>query len=159
MKAQMRARKAENDLRKEDRTVRERFATDEEAFRHELFPAWVDRVDPHDKPRYRLGRFAIGPKFLPSFRSHPEDQRAKALKALVDLLTGRKELMDKRNPHVLRQGRGAEGPPQARARDGAAYWRMSVERNTAAARRVHYLKLPDGGLELHELVPHEVTQP
>ena len=63
--------------------------------------------------------------------------------------------MAAREVHPKRTGPGGDDPQEIRETDGATCWRMSVEIGVAAARRVHYWKLPDGRIELHELVSHD----
>lgn len=159
MKAQQKVREAEKP-RGAGAAVQARvFAGDEDQFRHELYLQWTERVQASEKSRYPLLGYTLGPKFLGSYFGHPADLRSKALRAVVDLLTGRAERMPGRDVHPLRAGSGPEEPQWFREGDGAACWRMSVEGNTPASRRIHYLKLPGRGIELHELVPHEVTEP
>lgn len=133
------------------------FASQEEQLRHELYLAWVERVSATEKSTLRLRDFAVGPKFAASFYGHSEGHQRKALKALVDLLVGRAAKVQGRQLHQLRTGDGGDDAPVVRAEDGAKCWRMAVEANTSAARRIHFWELPGGGIELHELVPHEVT--
>ncbi|MGF9663291.1 hypothetical protein AAIH25_15655 [Arthrobacter crystallopoietes] len=156
MDTQQRMRAAERKLsRLQDRSAQ--FATQEELFRHELYLAWVERVSGAEKSALRLKDFAVGPKFLASFYGHSEEHQRKALKALVDLLVGRAARMQARQLHQLRTGDGGDDAPVIRSADDAKCWRMSVEVNAPAARRLHYWDLPGGGIELHELVPHDVT--
>ncbi|WP_264797061.1 hypothetical protein [Arthrobacter mangrovi] len=156
MASRSRAQKAERKLRRvQDRSGH--FASQEEQFRHELYLAWVERVSAAEKSALWLQDFAVGPKLLTSFYVHSEEHRRKALKALVDLLVGRAAKVQGRQLHQLRIGEGGEDAPIVRAEDGARCWRMSVESNAPAARRIHFWCIPGGGIELHELVPHEVT--
>jgi hypothetical protein len=156
IKAQDRSRKAERSSSRSSLEIAQ-FATEEEQFRHELYVAWVERVEPAEKRIRPLQEFSVGPKFLESFYRHSPEHRRKALKALVDLLTRRAPSLPARQLHALRSGEGAEDAPVTRAGDGARCWRMAVELNVPAARRIHYWEVPGGGLELHELVPHDVT--
>lgn len=136
--------------------ARDKFTDPELALRHELYMEWVDRVPANEKVEYPwTENYKIGPKFAASFYSHDPVLRAKTLKALVQLLTGRAERMKARDIHPKRIGGGGDDPQMVRDEDGATCWRMSVENGVAAARRVHYWKLPDGSLELHELVAHD----
>lgn len=136
--------------------AREKFSTAELALRHELYMEWVERIPANEKLEYPWdGKFIVGPKFTESFYAHGPVLRAKALKALIQLLTGRAERMKARDIHPKRIGSGGDNPQLVRDEDGATCWRMSVESGVAAARRVHYWKLADGTLELHELVAHD----
>ncbi len=136
--------------------ARELFTTAEAALRHELYLEWARRVPANEKAAYPWDPgFIIGPKFAASFYAHGAALRGKTLKALTQLLTGRAERMAAREVHPKRTGPGGDDPQAVRETDGATCWRMSVEIGVAAARRVHYWKLPDGRIELHELVAHD----
>lgn len=158
MKAQDRARGAERRLDRAERIDAE-FSSQDELFRHELYLAWVARVSAAEKQRFPLQKFTIGPKFLESFFSHSIEHRQKALKALVDLLTGRAAGIQSRQIHQLRTGVGGDDGSVIRPSDRARCMRMSVETKSSAARRIHYWDIPGGQVELHELVPHDVTDP
>ena len=136
--------------------AREKFLDDELALRHELYMEWVERVPANEKSEYPWNEnYKVGPKFAASFYTHDAALRAKTLKALTQLLTGRADRMKAREVHPKRIGMGGDDPQMVRDEDGATCWRMSVESGVAAARRVHYWKLPDGRIELHELVAHD----
>lgn len=155
-KAVERARKAARSTAVTSTDARSHFNDLDDALRHELYLAWVARVPAAEKETYRWDPdFLIGPRFADSYFGHDSALRAKTAKALVDLLTHRAERMLAREVHPKRTGPGGDDPQQMRA-DGAGCWRMSVEVNVAAARRVHYWKLVDGRIELHELVAHDV---
>ncbi|GAA4377226.1 hypothetical protein [Paeniglutamicibacter cryotolerans] len=155
-KAQEKARKAARSTALAPADARAHFEDPDDALRHEIYLAWVSRVPAAEKPTYPWDPgFLIGPRFTASYFGHEPALRAKTAKALVDLVTHRAERMPAREVHPKRTGPGGDDPQQVRA-DGAACWRMSVEVNVAAARRVHYWKLPDGRIELHELVAHDV---
>lgn len=136
--------------------ARDKFTDEDAALRHELYLEWVQRVPANEKAAYPWNPgFTIGPKFAASFYAHGAALRAKTLKALVQLLIGRADRMAAREVHPKRTGPGGDDPQVVRESDGATCWRMSVEIGVAAARRVHYWKLPDGRIELHELVVHD----
>ena len=137
--------------------AREKFSTRELALRHELYMEWVERIPANEKAVYPWNEENVnfGPKFVESFYAHGPVLRGKALKALVQLLTGQAERMKARDIHPKRVGAGADNPQMVREEGGATCWRMSVESGVAAARRVHYWKLNDGSIELHELVAHD----
>lgn len=131
------------------------FTDKEEQLRHDIYTAWAHRIPAPDKPSFPLHRYTLGRRFIESFDAHTPRMRAKALKALVDLLTGRAKTMPARAIHVLRTGTAATEPAVTRNADGAVCWRMAVEKGTAAARRIHYWEIPGGTIELHDLVTHE----
>jgi hypothetical protein len=110
-----------------------------------------------DKDAEPLGAFTVGPYFLASLDVLPAPQRAKALRAVVDLVANREGPLRNRKPHFLRENEGAHAPARMRGED--ACWRLYVEQGTAAALRLHYWKLKSGGFELHEVVPHDDVKP
>ncbi|RZU62252.1 hypothetical protein [Zhihengliuella halotolerans] len=133
------------------------FATVEDALRFEVYVEWVSRVDAAEKPHFPLpDHYDVGEKFVDSFMALQPEAQGKTLKALVDILTGRAHKIPSRQVHALRTGDGGDDPQIERA-DGARCFRASVEVNAPSARRVHYWKLPDGTIELHEVVIHDKT--
>ncbi|MCO1338326.1 hypothetical protein BJH93_05365 [Kocuria polaris] len=133
------------------------FANVEDALRFEVYVEWVSRVDAAEKPHFPLpDHYDVGEKFVDSFMSLQPEAQGKTLKALVDILTGRAHKIPSRQVHALRTGDGGDDPQIERA-DGARCFRASVEVNAPSARRVHYWKLPDGTIELHEVVIHDKT--
>jgi hypothetical protein len=157
MTSRARTQKAERNLSRLQVRPGQFFASLEEQFRHEVYLAWVERVSAGEKSTLRLKDFAVGPKFLASFYGHSHEHQRKALKALVDLLVGRAAKVPGRQLHQLRTGEGGDDAPVVRAGDDAKCWRMSIEANAPAARRIHFWDIPGRGVELHELVPHDVT--
>jgi hypothetical protein len=83
---------------------------------------------------------------------------AKALKATVEILTGAAERNPARDPHPPRANAAGDTPPHRRD-DGATCFRVAVEKNVAAARRLHFWKLPDGAIELSRVVVHDDYKP
>src|SRR6185312_8239188 len=111
---------------------------------------------------------AAGPLFLdPDEQFHyeltqswavlTEPQRVRALRAVVDLVAERQGPLRKREPHHLRSNEGAHAAAIMRGHD--VCMRLYVEQKTPGALRLHYWKLAGGGLELHEVVPHDVVKP
>lgn len=128
-----------------------------EQFDLELRNEWARMVPAVDKVAEPLGVYTVGPHFLASLAQLPAPQRAKAMRAVVDLVADRSGPLRNRKPHVLRENEGAHAP--ARMRGDDACWRLYVEQGTAAALRLHYWKLKSGGFELHEVVPHDAVKP
>lgn len=139
-------------------TRRARWKTDEDWLRHEILLAWVERVDASEKARYPLGRYLVGSDFAASIDALDEAQFAKAMRAVVDVATGRAPGIVARDVHRLRSGWGGDDPPIVRD-DGAKAWRVAIELNTASARRLHYWELPGGSIELSRVVLHDDTTP
>lgn len=128
-----------------------------EQFRFDLAQAWAIAVPAVEKGAHPLAGFGIGQVFLDSWAGLAEQQRSKALRAVVDLVADRQGPLRKREPHVLRLNGGARAAPTLRGED--VCMRLYVEQKTPGALRLHYWKLPAGGLELHELVTHDVVKP
>ncbi|GER23617.1 hypothetical protein NCCP1664_21120 [Zafaria cholistanensis] len=151
-KAQKLARKGAKSA--EARPARELFSTGEEALRHEVYLAWVERIPALEKADRPLRQYGVGAGFAKAYFAQPPDIRHKAAKALVDLLTAEPGQAVPRQVHEWRTGRGGHNPPHTRD-DGAVGFRMYVEENTPGARRLHFWKLPDGGIELHDVGVHD----
>lgn len=73
----------------------------------------------------------------------------------VDVLTGRAETLASRELHPLRVGEAGGTEQRVRAEDGAKAWRVSLQINTPSARRLHFWRLPDGGVELSRVGVHD----
>lgn len=133
------------------------FSSPEEQFGFELTMEWARRVPAVDKVDEPLGDYIIGPEFLDSLALLTSAQRAKALRAVVDLIAARQGPLHNRNPHFLRENEGAHAPARTRGED--ICMRLAVEQGRAGALRLHYWKLKSGGLELHEVVSHDAVKP
>ncbi|ALV44360.1 hypothetical protein MB46_01340 [Arthrobacter alpinus] len=128
-----------------------------EQFNFDLINAWAQVVPAADKSAHPLREYSCSPQFLASWEQLTEQQRGKTLRAVLDLVADRKGPLRKREPHLLRVNEGAHAGVTLRGED--VCWRLYVEQGTAAALRLHYWKLGSGGLELHEVVPHDVVKP
>lgn len=122
--------------------------------RHEITCAWVERIPACDKTTHPLPTYTLGADFAPLLESLDADKFAKAMKAVVDVLTGRAKHMDGRELHHLRISESGGAPYLVRD-DGAHAMRCAIERNTASARRLHYWVLPGGRIELGRVVLHD----
>ena len=142
---------------KTDKAPQALFMDPVEQFNFELHQAWAQIVSPYEKPTHPLGEYTLGPYFLASWEVLTEPQRARTLRAVVDLVAHRKGPLHNREPHHLRQNEGAHAGAVTRGAD--VCMRLYVEQKTPGALRLHYWKLPSGVLELHEVVPHDVVKP
>ncbi|MBP2411815.1 hypothetical protein JOF48_000614 [Arthrobacter stackebrandtii] len=133
------------------------FLEPDKQFHYELTQAWAETVPPHDKASHTLGTYRLGQHFLASWSVLTEPQRVRALRAVVDLVADRQGPLRKREPHHLRSNEGAHAAAVMRGHD--VCMRLYVEQKTPGALRLHYWKLAGGGLELHEVVPHDVVKP
>ncbi|WP_413248671.1 hypothetical protein [Sinomonas flava] len=150
------ARAREQQLR--DHDSRRHFVAPEAWLLHEVYEAWVRVVPPHDKARWPLPEarsYVIGPRFAASL--HHERVAARLPKAFdicVRVLVGASELLAGLDVHPFRSGAGPEDRQKVRT-DGATLWRASVQKNTPAALRLHFWRLPDGRIELDSVHPHD----
>ena len=136
------------------------FATDDERLRHDVYLAWVRNVPASDKTRQALPlEWKAGPEFAASlYRFTDPGVVAKALKATVEVLIGAADRNPAREVHALRAASGGDTAQLVRA-DGSRCFRAAVEQKVAAARRLHYWKLPNGTVELSRVVVHDDFKP
>lgn len=137
---------------------RDQWPDAESWLRHRILNAWAARMVAADKQRYPLPDYEIGPHFAPSLEALDAGQFTKALRAVVDALTGRAVEVSSRSIHRLRTGVGGDDPVVERT-DGAKAWRVSIESNAPSARRLHYWELPGGRIELSRVVLHDDYTP
>lgn len=130
------------------------FTEEEDAVRHAIYLTWAEAVHPSDKAGTPLPDYRVGEHFAASLREFTEPQQRKALRCVVDTLTGRSAELASRAVHVLRTSEAGDTPAVTRE-DGAVCFRANIETNTASARRLHYWKLTDGGIELSRAVQHD----
>ena len=103
----------------------------------------------------RNRQFTLGVSFAQIVEQSGERYLQKTVKACADIIIGTPDLLGRRDDHVLRTGEGANDPPRVRARDKAQGRRCSLEKNTAAARRLHYWQLKDGSIEFASTNTHD----
>lgn len=114
------------------------FLDREQGFRHEVYLAWVDTIPAVEKSAHPLSSsWSVGPDFLDSLDEVEGVSRAKVLEVVVQVLTGLAASMPGRQTHRLRTGPGGDDP-YVSGRDGWQCWRVSLQTNTPAARRLHY---------------------
>lgn len=140
------------------RTDRSGWPDGESWLRHEVTSTWASRTGASEKRQYPLKDYVVGPRFLGSVDELGDAYTDKILRALVDVLTGRAPEVPSRDLHRLREGQGGNDPYVTRS-DGATCWRVSLEQNTASARRLHYWQLPGGRIELSRVVLHDDVEP
>lgn len=138
---------------------RARWSDDKQWLRHEIYLAWVDRVEPSERARWPLpAEYRMSDRLAPSLAELDDGQFEKALKAIVDVLTGRVREIAARELHPLRTGDAGNAPAYVR-HDGARCFRVYIEQNTPAARRLHFWQPPSGPLELERVVSHDEMDP
>ena len=140
------------------RTDRSAWSDEESWLRHEIIGTWAARTLASEKQEYPLAEYVVGPRFLASVRELGDTYTEKILRGIVDALTDRAADIPGRQLHRLREGQGGSDPYVTRS-DGALCWRLSLEANTASARRLHYWQLPGGAIELSRVVLHDDVDP
>lgn len=128
------------------------FLDGEEQFRYEVQERWALRIPAADKAARPLRPYRFGPRFLASLTEVGGIDRRKVVDVVVEVLTGLVDALPGRETHQLRAGTGPEDGPLRR--DGATCWRVSLQRNTPQARRLHYWRGADG-IELARVVLHD----
>lgn len=126
----------------------------EQGFRTEVVLAWARRFPAAEQVERPLPEYRVGAGFLDSLRVIEGISAAKVVDVVVEVLTGVAEESDARE---LRPYRIDEQPtsPQRVRQDGATAWRVSLQRNTPAARRLHFWRLADGSIELWDVKDHD----
>lgn len=124
----------------------------------ELGLAWIDRVSPAERARNPLPQFTIGDNFIASFEALSNGKKNKALRAMLDILSGDSGRLNAREVHALRQSEGANSPDVVRS-DGAKCLRAYIEEKSPSARRLHYWLLPHNEIEFSRVVLHDDMEP
>jgi hypothetical protein len=132
-----------------------RYDDPEQQFRHEVTIEWERSVQGSDRTTRPLRAYVVGSNFLPSLSRLEGVPRAKVVEVCVDVLTGRAETLASRELHPLRESEAGGTDQRVRAEDGAKAWRVSLQINTPSARRLHFWRLPDGGVELARVGVHD----
>ena len=155
---QSRYRKAERDRQKATRHKHAGLAFPDPAdqFRHEVYCEWAQRIPAAEKVDRPLGPFDLGPDFLDSVGHLEGVQRNKIVAVVVEVVTGIAERSPGRDAHRLRSGDA--GSPYLTRPDGANCWRVALQRETPAARRLHYWRRGDH-YELSRVVQHDDFRP
>ena len=129
-------------------------ASDEDRFVAEVRAAWERMTTPADRERFPWTTPAVGPDLLESLRTVQGISRGKIVDACAHVASGRAAEIPGLELHPLRESE-AGGAPQRTRDDGAKAWRCSLQAGSPAARRLHYWQLPDGRVELANVVYHE----
>ncbi|WP_434740392.1 hypothetical protein [Micromonospora sp. SH-82] len=132
------------------------FLDPQEQFRHEVLVEWAQRIPAADKAARPLAPYEVGSRFLDSIEKVGGVSRAKVVAVVVEVLTGQAQNLDGRDLHRLRTG--SAGSPYVRRDDDAICWRVALQRESAAARRLHYWQIGDR-YELSRVVLHDDYQP
>jgi hypothetical protein len=130
------------------------FADPERGFRFLVERSWATRIPAAEQPICSLGDYTFGPHFLRSLESLHGLAAERVADVVMEVVTGKAALSGGRELHQLRTD-DAGGSPQRVREDGARAWRVSLQSNTPAARRLHYWVLPDGSIELAKVGVHD----
>lgn len=128
-----------------------------EQFRWEVTCEWVNRIPAAEKAERPLAPYTLADGFLASLDQLAGVSRPKVVAVVVEVLTGQVQHIAGRDLHQLRTG-GAGSPYVRRAGDGATCWRVALQREAAAARRLHYWHTRDG-YEFSRVVVHDDYRP
>jgi hypothetical protein len=110
-------------------------------FRYDVFVEWLHRIPAGERTGRPLASYTLGPDFLGSVDRTEGVSRSKVVAVVVEVLTGLVHDLPGRETHQLRDG-GAGSPYVSRA-DKATCWRVALQQDTPAARRLHYWRLRD----------------
>ena len=129
------------------------FSDPEKQLRYEIDQTWLRRTPEAERVLRPLTDYRLGPGFLESLATLEGIPRDKVLDVLVEVLTDRAKEIPGRELHQLRES--ASSPVQRVRADGARAWRCALQVNTPSARRLHFWRLPDGGIELDQVATHD----
>lgn len=146
-------------IRKEEAMPERLFPDPQSDFDFELKYTWAVQIPALEKARRPLGPYRIGAEFLQTLREQPREKQKKAFKAVVDLLVNDPAKLSSRDAHQLRTHASGGSAPVVRNNGNGqeVCWRLSIEQNVAAARRLHYWKCADGVVELSRVTVHDGT--
>lgn len=134
------------------------FADPPDQLRFDVWVTWAHRTLPGEKAAWPLREWQVGDHFFTSWAEVGRLERSKLVDVVVDVLTGRVEQMPARQLHQLREGAGGNDKPVVRP-DGATCWRVALQQQTPAARRLHFWRLKDGSVELSSVRLHDNMAP
>jgi predicted nucleic acid-binding Zn-ribbon protein/exosome complex RNA-binding protein Csl4 len=158
--AERRAELARGEARRQgDRAAAARAELDDQVpatarFLHALQANWRRRTTADDRERYPWREPALGPDFLASLDRLEGVGLQRVHDVCADVACGRAADRPALGVHPLRATDLSGAPQQVRA-DGARAFRASLQAHTAAARRLHFWVLPDGGVELARVGYHD----
>jgi hypothetical protein len=141
------------------RSRRDRWASNEDWFNEEIRRVWISRYKPAEREdTYPLDfkKFSYGPMFFESVLNPDltEDELRKAVRVIVDVVTGRESEARQNRVHPLRETESPSSPQRSRP-DGSKAWRANIEDKTPQAKRLHYWKTTTGHIELSRVAQHD----
>jgi hypothetical protein len=145
-------------IRKEEAMPERLFLDGQSEFEFDLNYTWAIQIPSHEKARLTLGQYRIGEDFLESLREQPKEKQKKPFKAIVDLLVNDPAKLSAREAHQLRTHVSGGSAAMTRNNGQDVCWRLSIEQNVAAARRLQYWRCADGVVELSSVTVHDEIQ-
>lgn len=133
--------------------ARRMFADAEDEIRHRVLVLWAEQTTPQEKVAHPLPAFTVGAAFAASVEdltAHAPQLLDKIARSALRVLLGQD-----RDAHKL----DVTGGGRLIREDGAVPWRAYVEQKTPSARRLHFFKIPGGGIELSRVVLHDDYTP
>ena len=136
---------------------RDRWASDEDWFNEELRRAWIGRYMPSERVKnYPLNfeKFGYAENFFESVNSEKlsEEEVKKTVRVMLDIATGRNSVEHK---HTVHEKFTHLGGPQESRSDGALLWRVHLEKDVPAAKRLHYWLRKDGFIDFGWVANHD----
>jgi hypothetical protein len=150
-------KRAQQSSRSSTFSRRDRWATDMDWFREELRRAWIGRYMPSERAtKYPLNfeRFGFAEGFFESVSSEnlSEEEIKKTVRVILDIATGRNAVEHK---HTVHEKFTQLGGPQEVRSDGALLWRVHLEKEVPAAKRLHYWLRKDGFIDFGWVANHD----
>lgn len=115
---------------------------------------WMRNTTAADRERHPWRDPVIGPQFLESLRRVEGVSLERVHVVCAEVAGGRAQQRNGLAVHPLR-ATDTSGSPQRQREDGALAFRASLQSRTSAARRLHFWRLPDGGVELAKIGYHD----
>lgn len=129
-----------------------------EQWRFEVDLGYARRIPAADKATRPRRELRVGPDFLATLSALEGVDRSKVVAVTVEIITDLVNELDGRELHPLREGDGAAARDVVRPGDGARCMRVSLQRKTPSARRLHYWKVGEA-IELSRVVKHDDMTP
>lgn len=129
------------------RPTRRLFADGGEEIRYRVLTLWAEQTSVQEKLDAPLPDYTLSAAFAASVDEHSCQQPAmldKIARAVLRVITG-----------ADRDGHKLDLSGAVRPDDGAVAWRTYVEQKAPSARRLHYWRVPGGGIELSRIVLHD----
>lgn len=127
--------------------------------RHDVYLAWVAKIPAGEKGDKPLPEtWMVGPHFCDSVAAMKPEVRDKVPEVVVEILLGIAERSDAREMHPLRTSIAGDAAAVSRD-DGATCWRVSVQRRSPSAARLHFWRRPGHPIELSRVGVHDDLRP